>query len=211
MFTGIVKEIGIIKEIKRDRGNIVIGIISEKIINEFETGASVSINGACQTVVNISNNVFYVESVEVTLKKTTLGNLRTGDKVNLEPALKLSEGLDGHIVQGHVDGVGVIEGIKTLDGSTLYDINVPEGFLGFMVEAGSIAVDGISLTIAKLNKNIATVSIIPFTLENTIICDKKVGDKVNIETDILGKYVNKILGNRGKDISKDWLKEVGFL
>ena len=213
MFTGIIKEIGIIRESIREAGKVILGIKSEKVINELDIGASVSIDGACQTVVKISGNMFYVEVVQETLKKTTLGSLSVGNRVNLESSITLSEGLSGHIVLGHVDGIGTITEIKNLDGSKIYSICVPENISEYFVEVGSIAVDGISLTIAEFRENIVEISIIPFTEKNTTIGEKKIGDKVNIEIDIIGKYVKKFLEKREKieKITPEWLKSVGFL
>jgi len=213
MFTGIIKEIGIVRENIREAGKVILGIKSEKVINELDIGASVSIDGACQTVVKISGNMFYVEVVQETLKKTTLGSLSVGNRVNLESSITLSEGLSGHIVLGHVDGIGTITEIKNLDGSKIYSICVPENISEYFVEVGSIAVDGISLTIAELRENIVEISIIPFTEKNTTIGEKKIGDKVNIEVDIIGKYVKKFLEKREKieKITPEWLKNIGFL
>lgn len=213
MFTGIIKEIGIVRESIREAGKVILGIKSEKVINELDIGASVSIDGACQTVVKISGNMFYVEAVQETLKKTTLGSLNVGNRVNLESSVTISEGLGGHIVLGHIDGIGTITEIKNLDGSKIYSICVPENISEYFVEVGSIAVDGISLTIAELRENIVEISIIPFTEKNTTIGEKKIGDKVNIEVDIIGKYVKRFLEKREKieKITTEWLKSVGFL
>jgi len=213
MFTGIIKEIGIVRENIREAGKVILGIKSEKVINELDIGSSVSIDGACQTVVKVSGNMFYVEVVQETLKKTTLGSLNVGKRVNLESSITLSEGLSGHIVLGHVDGIGTIIDIKNLDGSKIYSICVPENISEYFIEVGSIAVDGISLTIAELRENIVEISIIPFTEKNTTIGEKKIGDKVNIEVDIIGKYVKKFLEKREKieKITPEWLKSVGFL
>ena len=213
MFNGIIKEIGIVRESIREAGKVILGIKSEKVINELDIGASVSIDGACQTVVKISGNMFYVEAVQETLKKTTLGNLNVGNRVNLESSVTISEGLGGHIVLGHIDGIGTITEIKNLDASKIYSICVPESISEYFVEVGSIAVDGISLTIAELRENIVEISIIPFTEKNTTIGEKKIGDKVNIEVDIIGKYVKRFLEKREKieKITTEWLKSVGFL
>jgi len=213
MFTGIIKEIGVVRESIREAGKVILGIKSEKVINELDIGASVSIDGACQTVVRISGNMFYVEAVQETLKKTTLGSLNVGKRVNLESSITLSEGLSGHIVLGHVDGIGTITDIKNLDGSKIYSICVPENISEYFVELGSVAVDGISLTIAELRGNRVEISIIPFTEKNTTIGEKKIGDKVNIEVDIIGKYVKRFLEKREKieKITPEWLKNVGFL
>ncbi|MFC1557975.1 riboflavin synthase [candidate division KSB1 bacterium] len=213
MFTGIIKEIGVVREVRKESGKVVLGVSSEKIIKELEMGSSVSINGACQTVIKMSDTIFYVEAVEETLEKTTLGKLSNGSRVNLETALKLSDGLDGHIVQGHVDGVGTIMEITEQNGSWLYSIRVHEKLAHFFVEKGSIAVDGISLTIARLNSNIVTISVIPFTMKETTLSDKKRGDEVNIEVDIIGKYVWRYTEKKGdgRKITPEWLRDIGFM
>lgn len=213
MFTGIIKEIGIVRENIREAGKVTLGIKSEKVINELDIGGSVSIDGVCQTVVRISENTFYVEAVEETLKKTTLGSLSVGKRVNLESSIKPSEGLSGHIVLGHVDGIGTINEVKSLEVSKIYTIYVPEHISEFLVEVSSIAVDGISLTIAELRENIVKISIIPYTEKNTTIGEKKIGDKVNIEVDIIGKYVKKFSEKRERTekITPEWLKNIGFL
>ena len=213
MFTGIIKEIGIVREVRRESGKVVLGVSSERIIKELEMGSSVSINGACQTVVKMSDTIFYVEAVEETLEKTTLGKLSNGSRVNLETALKLSEGLEGHIVQGHVDGVGTITEITERNGSWLYSIRIHEKLAHFLVEKGSIAVDGISLTIARLKGNILTISVIPFTMKETTLADKKRGDEVNIEVDIIGKYVRRFTDKNedGGKITPEWLRDMGFI
>ena len=213
MFTGIIKEIGIVREVRRESGKVVLGVSSDRIIKELRAGSSVSINGACQTVVKMSDNIFYVEAVEETLEKTTFGKLSNGSRVNLETALKLSEGLEGHIVQGHVDGVGTITEITERSGSWLYSIRVHENLAQFLVEKGSIAVDGISLTIARLKGNVVTVSIIPFTMKETTLPDRKRGDVVNVEVDIIGKYVRRFTDKKedGGKITPEWLRDIGFI
>ncbi len=213
MFTGIIKEIGIVNEISKNKNNIIFGISSKKVIKELEIGSSISVDGVCLTVTKITNTMFFVEAVEETLKRTTLIDLSNGSKVNLETSIKPSEGLGGHIVQGHIDGIGKISKIEKCEGSWLYSINVPENIREFIVEKGSIAIDGISLTLVNLVNNNIVISIIPFTIKNTSIGEKKVGDKVNIEVDIISKYVKNFLEkkeDKGK-ITLDWLRKTGFI
>ena len=213
MFTGIIKEIGVVREVRRESGKVVLGVFSGRIIKELEAGSSVSINGVCQTVVKMSGTIFYVEAVEETLEKTTLGKLSNGSRVNLETALKLSGSLDGHIVQGHVDGVGTITEITERKGSRLYSIRIDENLAHFLVEKGSIAVDGISLTIVRLKDNVVTVSVIPFTMKETTLPDRKRGDEVNIEVDIIGKYVRRFTDKKedGAKITPEWLRDIGCM
>jgi riboflavin synthase len=213
MFTGIIKEIGIVNEISKNKNNIIFGISSKKVIKELEIGSSISVDGVCLTVTKITNTMFFVEAVEETLKRTTLIDLSNGSKVNLETSIKPSEGLGGHIVQGHIDEIGKISNIERQEGGWLYSINVPENIREFIVEKGSIAIDGISLTVAKLKEDAIIISIIPFTIKNTTIGEKIVGDKVNIEVDIISKYVKNFLEkkeDKGK-ITLDWLRKTGFI
>lgn len=211
MFTGIIKEIGIVKDVNKGSGKVILGIFSKIIIKDIITGSSVSINGACQTVVKISGNLFYVEAVEETLKRTTLGKLVNGSRVNLETALKLSEGLEGHLVQGHVDDVGTITAIEKKEDSWLVSVRVPKKLAEFLVEKGSVAVDGISLTVARLQNNVFTISVIPITMQETILTDRKQGDEVNIEVDLIGKYIKRFVDKKESKITREWLRDIGFI
>lgn len=193
MFTGIIEEIGKVKSIAQKGKARVLTIESKKLLSEIKIGDSVSVNGVCLTVFEKSNDSFKVEAVEETIKKTNLGDLKVGDFVNLELALKLGERLGGHIVQGHVDTTGVIKSIKKLHNSWIFEIKFPVEFRKYLIPTGSIAVDGISLTVADVNRDRFKVSIIPFTWENTNIKFKKVGDRVNLEFDFFGKYVENFL------------------
>ena len=213
MFTGIIKEIGIVNEISKNKNNIIFGISSKKVIKELEIGSSISVDGVCLTVIKITSTMFFVEAVEETLKRTTLIDLINGSKVNLEISIKPSEGLGGHIVQGHIDGIGKISNIERKEGGWLYSINVPENLVEFIVEKGSSAIDGISLTVVNLVNNNIVISIIPFTIKNTSIGKKKVGDKVNIEVDIISKYVKNFLEKKEdkEKITLEWLRKTGFI
>jgi riboflavin synthase len=212
MFTGIIEEVGRIEKISIERGNLKLRIKAPKIRNDLKVGDSININGACQTVTATDTDSFTVEAVEETLRKTNLGQLKGNDGVNLERALKFSERLGGHLVTGHIDGVGKIKSIVQKDGSVLYEFGLSEKYMGYLVEKGSVAVDGISLTVVEVKENSFTVSIIPFTLQNTSLGTKRVGDSVNIETDLIGKYVDRILtSKRDKfEITEEWLKDKGW-
>ncbi|MDW8109642.1 MAG: riboflavin synthase [Candidatus Kryptonium sp.] len=199
MFTGIVEEIGKIKAIVRRGKARIFTIASKKLLKEIKIGDSVAVNGVCLTVFDKSNEHFKVEAVEETIGKTNLGNLKIGDAVNLELSLKLGERLGGHIVLGHVDTTGTIKSIKKLENSWIFEIEFPSEFEKYTIPKGSIAVEGISLTIVEANQNRFTVSIIPYTWENTNLKFKKIGDIVNLEFDFLGKYVENFL--------KQWRKQ----
>jgi riboflavin synthase len=153
-----------------------------------------------------------VEAVEETLRKTNLGVLKRNDGVNLEGAVRLSDRLGGHLVTGHIDGVGKIKSTIKKEGSFLYEFELPEKYLAYLVGKGSVAVDGISLTVVEVKENSFTVAIIPFTLENTTLGAKKVGDSANIEADLIGKYVERILTFKKDEsvITEEWLKDKGW-
>lgn len=193
MFTGIIEEMGIVKSIKSK----VITIEANKIFDDLKLGDSVAVNGTCLTVSSfegkVSPKIFNADITSETLSRTNLGDLKSGFKVNLERALTLNGRLGGHIVSGHIDGVGIIKNISKNAEDIELTIEVPPNLMKYIIEKGSVAVDGISLTVAKVNKNYFSVAIIPHTLKETILYYKKAGDKVNIENDIIGKYVEKLL------------------
>ncbi|CUS96582.1 riboflavin synthase alpha chain [Candidatus Kryptobacter tengchongensis] len=193
MFTGIIEEVGKVKSVAQKGKARVFAISSEKLLNDIKIGDSVAVNGVCLTVFEKLNEYFKVEAVEETIKKTNLGNLKTGDRVNLELSLKLGDRLGGHIVLGHVDTTGVIENILKLKNSWIFEIKFPIEFRKYIIPKGSIAVDGISLTIAEVDDSKFKVSIIPFTWENTNLKFKRSGDRVNLEFDFFGKYIESFL------------------
>lgn len=193
MFTGIIEELGILSERNKSREGYQLTFKSKKILKHLNTGSSVSINGCCLTIVKKTSNSFSADVIEETLKKTNLGYLNINDKVNLELPLKMNERLDGHFVLGHVDAAGKIKEIKKLTNSYVFNISYPNKFKKFLIHAGSISVDGISLTIAELNDKTFKVGIIPHTWKETNLHDKKIGSLVNLEFDVLGKYIDRIM------------------
>ncbi|MFH1335254.1 MAG: riboflavin synthase [Candidatus Zixiibacteriota bacterium] len=212
MFTGIIEEIGRVDRINSRGNNLLLRIKAPLTSTDMKTGDSININGACQTVIESKDNCFTVEAVEETLKRTTLGRLKAGDSVNLERALRLSDRLGGHLVTGHVDFVGRIKSITPKDPSSVFEFEFPQEYHAHFVEKGSVAVDGISLTVVQVKSDSFTVSVIPFTTKNTTLGEKKVDDMVNIETDLIGKYVEKILTTKKEKskITVEWLKEKGW-
>lgn len=192
MFTGIIEEVGEIAQMKRREMAIFFGI-KALFAKELSEGDSVCVNGACLTVIAVQPSVFWVEAVEETLARTNLGFLKPGDKVNLERALSVSGRLGGHFVQGHVDGTGVVSQIIPRPRSKIMRVHTPKELMSYIVPKGSIAVDGVSLTVVEVGDDWFTVSLIPFTLENTTLGIRKVGDVVNLEVDILAKYVRRML------------------
>lgn len=196
MFTGLIEEIGVIKSIANLGGGRKISVSASKIIDDLKIDDSVAINGACQTVVKVSSNSFEVIAIEETIRKTTLGKLKNGDEVNLERAIKVSDRLGGHIVQGHVDTIGRIISIKKENTGILYWIDFPHEFSKYLVNTGSICINGISLTTAKVESKSFCVALIPHTVSVTTFKNLKQGSEVNLEFDILGKYIEKMLNNR---------------
>lgn len=205
MFTGIVEDVGRVEELKPKTKEVLFTIGAKNIdVKEMKLGDSISVNGVCLTLISFKNNTFTVEASHETLRRTTLSKLKVGSKVNLERPLKLGERLGGHIVNGHVDGIGRVESIGRRGKSLEFWFSIPKGHSKYAVEKGSIAIDGVSLTINALNGDRFSVNIIPYTQEATIFSNLKPGDSVNIEFDIIGKYVEKFLmrGRSKKDISE---------
>ncbi len=213
MFTGLVEEVGTIAKKTPYGGGFEFEIECSKVLESAQEGDSINVNGVCQTVTKITSNSFTVVAVEETLKKTTMGGFYQGSKVNLERSLLASSRLGGHFVLGHTDVTGTITSIEKLSASTNFTIAFPKQFAKYMVPVGSIAVDGISLTCAEVFSDSFKVAIIPHTIANTVLKYKSIGDPVNLEFDVLGKYVVKLLGKEpeaGTTYSSDWLKENGF-
>lgn len=193
MFTGIIEELGILSEKIKTGEGIKLKINAKKVLSGLNIGDSICINGCCLTVVKKNKSSFYVDTIEETLKKTNLGKLKINDEVNLERSLKVNARFGGHFVLGHVDVKGIIKKIQKFSNSHFITISFPTKFSKYLIHVGSISIDGISLTIAKLNKNSFSVGIIPHTWKETNLSKKKIGDTVNLEFDMLGKYVEKII------------------
>lgn len=206
MFTGIVEEVGRVSSIKNSTNSAILTIEAEKVLEESKIGDSISVNGVCLTVTDISSKSFSADIMHESLKRSSLGELKKGSRVNLERALKLSTRLGGHIVSGHIDGVGKIKSIKKDDNAVWYCIEANEKILKYIIEKGSVAIDGISLTVAEENDKDFSVSVIPHTRAASNLSEKKIGGRVNIENDCIAKYVEKLLHLDG-DISKEKSKE----
>lgn len=215
MFTGIIEEIGIIKNVKKNNKSSIITIQGKKIFEDINIGDSISVNGVCLTVTTFSNEIFTADVMNETLSRSSLSSLQNGSYVNLERAMSASGRFGGHIVSGHIDGTGKIIKIKRDDNAIWYTVTVEDNLIKYIVEKGSIAIDGISLTVVNVNENSFSVSIIPHTSQETILSHKLVGDIVNIENDIIGKYVEKLITfeKNKKDesnITMDFLINNGF-
>jgi len=198
MFTGLIEEVGILQSNSSTNAGKQLRIETKTLHHSMVVGDSVSINGACQTVVSITNNSFSVDTIPETLKKTTLGNLKVGSKVNLELALSVKDNLlnsriGGHFVQGHIDAIGSIKEIIKHSSASEFFISYPTEYRKYLAYTGSITIDGVSLTIAQITKNTFKVALIPHTISKTLFKDYIVGANVNIEFDIIGKYVESML------------------
>ena len=195
MFTGIIEELGKVISLKSDKENLHLTVKSN-ISSELKIDQSLSHNGVCLTVVELDNGTHTVTAIKETIDKSNMGSLRVNDTVNLERAMKLGERLDGHIVQGHVDQIGKCTNIQEVEGSWIFTFEFDNKYENLTIEKGSITINGISLTVVNSNDNRFDVAIIPYTYENTNFQDIKVNDYVNLEFDVIGKYVAKLLQNQ---------------
>lgn len=211
MFTGIIEEKGVIKSIRTEGRSSRIVISASKILDDMKVGDSINTDGVCLTVTEFSAGNFTVDVMPETMQRSTIGNLKPGSIVNLERALRLSDRLGGHIVSGHTDGTGRIGLIRKDENAFRITIQAEEPILRYVVEKGSVAIDGISLTVVSADHRSFEVSVIPFTQAETSVVDKKAGDKVNIECDIIGKYVEKLASSGKEKVDMDFLKENGFV
>jgi len=194
MFTGLIAELGTVERLAEGSTSCQLTVRAQKILPGVKIGDSIAVNGVCLTVVHLQGNRFTADVMPETVRRTTLRQLQPGDRVNLEKALRPTDGLDGHIVQGHVEGVGTIREIAPEGNALVYHIETPKELLRYIVEKGSVAIDGISLTVTETDDTGFSVSLIPHTAKMTTLGYKSVGDSVNLETDILARYVEKMLG-----------------
>ena len=217
MFTGIVEEVGQVHSINNmgDKARLVIQ--AKRVMEGLSLGDSINVDGVCQTVADMGCDTFAVDTLAESLKKTTLGNLKNGSSVNLERALRPDSRMGGHFVQGHVTCTVRIQELRTTGNNVYLSVEIPEDQLRYCVPEGSIALDGISMTIARINGNIVTVNVIPVTLKVTSLGSKKSGDLINLETDIIGRYVERLLihdnakpAAKDKDLSFERLRELGY-
>lgn len=218
MFTGIVEEMGAIKGLVRSLTGLRLTILASRILNDLTVGASVSVNGACLTVAERGEGDFTVDVSSETVSVTTMAGLGIGTPVNLERAMKLNQRIDGHMVSGHIDGIGTIRSRGQEGDTLLLSIEAPSGILRYCVPKGSITVDGISLTINQLTERSIGVAIIPHTAKITTLGLKQIGEAVNLESDLIGKYVERLLRERGQlpqqpapVIDQDYLQKRGLI
>ncbi len=211
MFTGIIREQGKVLKIEGNKGNLVLTIAAKEVLKKKKTGESIAVDGACLTIIDLKKDCFQVEAMPETTRKTILGNLKSGDLVNLEPALTLSESLDGHLVQGHIDSLGVVKDVKLDGNSKILTIKFPELISKYVAYKGSITINGVSLTVIDIDTDTFSVALIPHTLENTNLNLLKTGDKVNLEVDMIARYLDRLLQNKNQQTEYEWLMERGFV
>ena len=193
MFTGIIEELGTVERVTRGRVSAVIAIRAEHILSDLKIGDSVAVNGVCLTATGLTGHGFTADVMHETLDRSALAGLGPGSRVNLERAMAANGRFGGHIVAGHVDGVGTIAAIEQDDNAIWFTITAPAQVLRYVVEKGSIAIDGISLTVARVEQDRFAVSVIPHTAAVTLLGQRRTGDRVNLESDIIGKYVERLL------------------
>lgn len=213
MFTGIIEEVGTLEKIDRITDGYRIKVNASLITEDLHVNDSIAVSGVCLTAIKKEQNGFWVEAVGATLEKTTIKKIQQNTHVNLERAVRLLDRLGGHLVQGHVNGIGIIKKIQKLGENYFVEIQIPGELEKYVIAEGSIAVDGISLTIAKLSGNVIGLSIIPHTWMHTTLQYKKVSDEVNIETDVIAKYVEKLLDTKKSEknfLTNSVLKEMGY-
>ena len=214
MFTGIVEEIGTITQIQRNAQGSTLSISASDVVSDGKVGDSIAVDGACLTMTRVDAGSFTADISAETLRRTTLGERKSGDAVNLERPLRLADRLNGHLVLGHVDDVGVVSGWKDEGDSSLMRVSAPQAVMRYVVYKGSICVDGVSLTIAKLLDDEFEIALIPHTKKVTILGRKRVGERANIEVDLLGRYIERMLTNqiqKSDSIDFAFLREHGYL
>lgn len=191
MFTGLVEEIGKVRRVSRKREGMALSIAGSKVLKDAKSGDSISVDGVCLTITKVRSDGFEVEVGDETLRRTKFSSLRVSDSVNLERPLRPSDRLGGHIVQGHVDGVGKVKSKRRSGTGLLLEISFPDSLSQNIVEKGSIALNGVSLTVSSLRGLVFSISLIPYTMHNTTLGKVRVGDLANIEVDVIGKYLGK--------------------
>lgn len=218
MFTGIIEEVGTVKDINKSRDSFILTISAEQTMRGTDIGDSIAVNGVCLTVTSMTEKTFTADVMHETMDRSSLSDIKPGGRVNLERAMAADGRFGGHIVSGHIDGIGTIANMRK-DGNALwFSISAPKKIMKYIIEKGSVALDGISLTVAEVSENSFSVSVIPHTMENTCLLNKKENDGVNIENDLIGKYVEKLMqiGNSAagdhqkSNITEEFLLKNGF-
>lgn len=213
MFTGIVEEVGIIERIQKGSASVVLTIRAKGVLEDLKIGDSVAVNGICLTATSVTSSGFTADVMHESLNRSSLATLKIGSRVNLERAMAANGRFGGHIVSGHVDGTGRIISVTKDDNAIWYTVSTSHNIMRYIVEKGSITIDGISLTVAKVTNASFSISAIPHTVQTTILRDKKPGDVVNLENDIIGKYIEKLLipqNQKSSKIDARFLMKHGF-
>lgn len=210
MFTGIIQEKGIITDRNKDK-NLSFSVKSKRILENKKIGDSICVNGICVTITNINNDVFDFDAMPETISTTNIDELEKGSEVNLEPALTLNQGLDGHLIQGHVDTTGEVQDLTDNSDQVRLTIKYPKEISQYLAFKGSVTLNGVSLTISDLRTDTFSVDLIPHTLKATNLNKIKKGDKVNIEIDLIARYLKTLLDTKEKETKYEYLKERGFL
>lgn len=221
MFTGIIEEVGSVASIRKGAHSCVLTVNASRVLEDVHLGDSIATNGVCLTVTSFTSHSFSADVMHETLNRSSLGSLHIGSPVNLERAMLAGGRFGGHIVSGHIDGVGTISSIKEDDNAVWYTVEAPSSILRYIIEKGSITLDGISLTVAKVTNSNFSVSIIPHTRAQTNLASKKVGDVLNLENDLVGKYVERLMlqpiaasqeqpERKSSGITKEFLSHYGF-
>lgn len=215
MFTGIVEELGSIRSVRRGQHSSVLSIAAKDILSDLKVGDSVAVNGVCLTATTVDSGGFTADVMHETLNRSSLGSLTVGSHVNLERAMAANGRFGGHIVSGHIDGTGTITALRKDDNAVWYTISASQELLRCIVEKGSIAIDGISLTVAEVGESWFSISAIPHTVAVTTLGEKRPGDTVNLENDVIGKYVEKLLRPQPQETAKgsltlEFLAQHGF-
>lgn len=214
MFTGIIEEIGTIASVQKGRASAILTIQAKTVLSDLKLGDSIAVNGVCLTVTGFTSSGFTADVMHETLNRSSLGSLVPGKKMNLERAMAANGRFGGHIVSGHIDGTGIISDIRRDDNAIWYTIQANQNLLRYIIEKGSIAIDGISLTVARLGSNTFSVSVIPHTAAETTLSERRCGDIVNLENDCIGKYTERLLGlekpQEPSRITAAFLQQYGF-
>lgn len=221
MFTGIIEEVGSVASIRKGAHSCVLTVNASRVLGDVHLGDSIATNGVCLTVTSFTSHSFSADVMHETLNRSSLGSLHIGSPVNLERAMLAGGRFGGHIVSGHIDGVGTVSSIKEDDNAVWYTVEAPSSILRYIIEKGSITLDGISLTVAKVTNSNFSVSIIPHTRAQTNLASKKVGDVLNLENDLVGKYVERLMlqpiaasqeqpEQKSSGITKEFLSHYGF-
>lgn len=212
MFTGIIEEIGRVASVRQGAKSAVLTIEAKHILEDVHLGDSIAVCGVCLTVTSFTKTQFTADVMHETLTRSVLGRLQSGSRVNLERAMAANGRFGGHIVSGHIDGTGVISAISKDDNAIWYTIRTEGALLRYIVEKGSITIDGISLTVARVSSSDFSVSVIPHTAQMTTLSERRVGDRVNLETDCIGKYVEKLLGDQAPQsgINREFLAKFAY-